>query len=91
MVSAIRVVSISLDLLRWYGNVLSILSAFCVDVAVDVSDLRRIAVRVIAAADGRMIGHVPRRIEFLVQELILRRVLAKASMALTILSLSRRC
>jgi hypothetical protein len=89
MVSAIRVVSISLDLLRWYGNVLSILSAFCVDVAVDVSDLRRIAVRLIAAANGRMIGHVPCRVEFLVQELILRRVVAKASMALTILSLSR--
>jgi hypothetical protein len=36
-----------------------------------------------------MIGHVPCRVEFLVQELILRRVVAKASMALTILSLSR--
>ena len=76
MVSAIRVVSIPLDLLRGNGNVLSILSALCVDVAVDVLDLSRIAVRVIAAADGRMIGHAPRRVEFLVQELILRRVVA---------------
>jgi hypothetical protein len=71
MVSAIRVVSISLDLLRWNGNVLSILSAFCIDVAVDVSDLSRIAVRVIATAGGRMIWHAPCRVEFFVQELIL--------------------
>jgi hypothetical protein len=89
MVSAVRVISIPLDLLRWNGNVLSILSALCVDVSVDVSDFGRIAVRVIAAANGRMIGHVPGRVEFLVQELILRRVVAKASMALAILRLSR--
>jgi hypothetical protein len=88
MVSAIRVVSISLDLFRWYGNVFSIVSALCVDVAVDVSDLGWIAVRVIAAGNGLMIGHVPCRVEFLMQELILRRVLAKAS-ALTSLSLSQ--
>jgi hypothetical protein len=88
MVSAVRVVSILLDLLRWNGNVLSILSAFCVDVAIDVLDFSRITVGVITAADGRMIGHAPRRIELFVQELILRRVVAKASMALTILSLS---
>jgi hypothetical protein len=90
MVSAIRVISIPLDLLRRYGNVFSILSALCVDVAVDVSDLGRIAVRVITAADGRMIGHAPCRVELLVQELILWRVTAKASMALPILSLRRR-
>jgi hypothetical protein len=90
MVSAVRVVSISLDLLRWNGNVLSILSAFCVDVAVDVFDLGRIAVRVVTAAGGRMIWHAPCRVEFLVQELILRRVVAKAGMALAILGPSRR-
>jgi hypothetical protein len=88
MVSAVRVVSIPLDLLRWNGNVFSILSAFCVDVAIDVLDFSRIAVGVITAADGRMIGHAPRRIELFVQELILRRVVGKASMALTSLSLS---
>ena len=89
MVSAIRVVSIPLDLLRGNGNVLSILSTSCIDVTATVFDLSRIAVRLIAAADGRMIGHAPCRVEFFVQELILRRVVAKASMALTILSLSR--
>jgi hypothetical protein len=89
VVPAIRVVSIALDLLRWNGNVLSILAAFCMDVAADVFNLSRIAVRVIAAAGGRMIRHAPCRVEFLVQELILRRVVAKASMALAILRLSR--
>lgn len=68
----------------------SILSALCVDVAVDVSDFGRIAVRVVAAANGRMIGHAPRRVELLVQELILRRMVAKACMALPILRLGRR-
>jgi hypothetical protein len=90
MISAVGIVSVPFDLLRWNGNVFSILSAFCVDVAVDVFDFGRIAVRVIAAANGRMIGHAPCRVEFLVQELILRRVMVKASMALPILSLSRR-
>ncbi|MDB5576732.1 MAG: hypothetical protein JWR80_1908 [Bradyrhizobium sp.] len=91
MVSAIRVVSIPFDLLRWNGNVLSILSALRIDVAVDVLDFSRIAVRFIAAAGPRMIGHAPCRIELLVQELILRRVVAWASMALPILSQHCRC
>jgi hypothetical protein len=90
MISAVRVVSIPLDLLRWNRNVFSILSALCVDIAVDVLDLSRIAVCVIAAADGRMIGHAPRRIELFVQELILRRVVAEAGMALAILRPGRR-
>ena len=90
MVSAIRVVSIPLDRLRRYGNVFSILSALCVDIAVDVLDFSRIAVCVITTADGRMIGHAPCRVEMFVQELILWRVMAKASMALPILSLGRR-
>jgi hypothetical protein len=37
-----------------------------------------------------MIGHAPCRVEMFVQELILWRVMAKASMALPILSLGRR-
>jgi hypothetical protein len=89
VVSAIRIVSIALDLLWWNGNVLSILSAFCIDIPADVFDLSRIAVRVVAATDGRMIGHAPCGVEFLVQALILRRVVAKASVALAILRPSR--
>ena len=59
MISAIWIVSVPLYLPRWNGNVLSVFSAFCVDVAVDVLDFGRVAVRVIATADGRIVGHVP--------------------------------
>jgi hypothetical protein len=59
MISAIWIVSVSLYLLRWNGNVLSVFSAFCLDVAVDVMDFGRVAVRVIATANGRIVGHVP--------------------------------
>jgi hypothetical protein len=85
VISAIGIVSVPLDLFRWNWNVLSVLSAFCVDVAVDVFDFCRIAVRVIATADGRMIGHAPCWIELLVQELILRGMAVKPSLTLSIL------
>ena len=72
MVSTIRIVPIPLDLFRRDRNVLSILPPLGVDVAVNVLDLGRIAVRIIAAASVRMIWHMPRRIEFLVQGHILQ-------------------
>ena len=59
MISAIGIIPVPLDLFRWNGNVLSVLSAFCVDRAVNVLDFSRVAVRLIAAANGRIIGHVP--------------------------------
>ena len=60
MVSAIRIVPIPLYLLRWNENVLPVFSAFCVDVAANGLDFSRVAVRLIATAQGRIIGHVPR-------------------------------
>jgi len=60
VISAIRIVPVPLYLFRWNGNVLSVLSASCVDVAIDVLDFSRVAVRIIATAGGRIIGHVPR-------------------------------
>ena len=60
MISAIRIVSIPLDFFGRNENVFSVFSAFCVDVAVDIFDLSRVAVRIIATAGGRIIGHVPR-------------------------------
>ena len=72
MISAIGIVSIPLDLFGGNENVLSVFSALCVDVAIDVLDFGRIAVRIVATAGVRMIGHMPCRIEFLVQKLILR-------------------
>jgi hypothetical protein len=59
VVSAIGIVPIPLYLLRWNANVLAVFSAFCVDVAVNELDFSRIAVRLIATANGRIIGHVP--------------------------------
>jgi hypothetical protein len=90
VISAIRIVSIPLDLFRWNSNVLSVFSAFCVDVAVDVLDFGWVAVRIIATANGRIIRHMPCRIEFLVQQLVLRRVVVKPSLALSILCLDSR-
>jgi hypothetical protein len=60
VISAIRIVSIPLDFLRWNENVFSVFSASGVDVAIDGFDFSRIAVRIIATAGGRIIGHVPR-------------------------------
>ena len=92
MISAIRIVPVPLYFFRRNENVLSVLSTFCVNVAVDVLDLSRIAVRIIAAANRRTIGHVPCRIELLVQELILRRMMAKPTLglALSVLRLGPR-
>src|SRR5260370_28600390 len=59
VVSAIGIVPIALYLFRWNGNVLPVFSAFREDVAVNVLDLGRVAVRLIATANGRIIGHVP--------------------------------
>jgi hypothetical protein len=59
VVSAVGIVSIPFYLLRWNMNVLSVFSAFCIDVAIKVLDLGRIAVRFIATTGGRIIGHVP--------------------------------
>ncbi|KRR04464.1 hypothetical protein CQ10_17275 [Bradyrhizobium valentinum] len=85
MVSAIGIVPVPLDLFRWHGNVLSVFSALCVDLAVNVLDFSRIAVRLIATANQRIIGHVPFRIELLVQGLVLRRMAVNPGLTLSIL------
>lgn len=87
MISAIWIVSVMLYLFRWNGNVLSVFSAFRVDVAVDVLDFGGVAVRIIATAGRRIIRHVPCRIEFFVEEQILRRMVVKPSLALSVLRL----
>ena len=74
MVSAIGIVSLQFELFRWNKNVLSVLSAPRVDSAVIEFDVSRIAVRIIATAKGGIIRHVPGRIESLMQQLILRRM-----------------
>jgi hypothetical protein len=81
-------VPLALDLFRRNGDVFSVFPAPGVDVAVDVFDFGRIAVRVIATTDRPGLRHVRCRLESLVQELVLRRV--KLSLALSILRLGRR-
>ena len=56
VISAIGIVPVSLDLFRGDANVLCVFSSLCVNVAVDVLDFGRVAVRIIAI---RIIGHVP--------------------------------
>jgi hypothetical protein len=87
MVSAIGIVPGPLHLLRWNANVFSVFSALCVDVAIDVLDFSRVAVRIVATAGGWIIGHAPCRIELLVQKLILGRMAVKPILALSILRL----
>jgi hypothetical protein len=65
VISAVGIISVPLYLLGWHENVFPVLSAPGVDVAVNILDLSRVAVRIIATANGRVIGHVPRRIETL--------------------------
>ena len=59
IVSAIRIVPLPLHLLMWNGNVLPVFAAFRVDVAINGLDFSRVALRVIATANRRIIGHVP--------------------------------
>ena len=84
MIPAIGIVPVALYLFGRNGNVLAVLSASCVDVAVNVLDFSRVAVRLVATANGRIVGHVPFRIKLFMEELILCRMVAR-SLALSIL------
>jgi hypothetical protein len=77
VIPAIGIVPVALYLFRWNGNVLAVLSTFCVDVAVNILDFSRVAVRLVATANGRIVGHVPLCIKLFVQELILCRMVAR--------------
>ena len=72
MIPAVGIVSIPFDFFRGDRNVLSVFPAFCIDVTVDVLDLGGIAVRIVATAGVRMVGHMPCCIELFVEKLILR-------------------
>ena len=74
MVSAIGIVPLPFELFRWNKDVLSVLSAPCVDSAVVKFNVSGVAVRIIATAKGGIIWHAPGRIESLMPQLILRRM-----------------
>ena len=83
MIPAIGIVPVVLYLFSRNGNVLAVLSASCVDLAVNVFDFRRVTVRLVATANGRVVGHAPLGIELFMQELILWRMVPR-SVALSI-------
>ncbi|MDH2353246.1 hypothetical protein QCM77_19705 [Bradyrhizobium sp. SSUT18] len=74
MVAAVGIVSVSLDLLGRDEDVFPVLSAPREDPAVDVPYFGRVAIRVVATAQHRIVRHMPARVEFLVQEPILGRM-----------------
>ena len=76
MVTAIRVVPVPLHLLGRDRDVFAVFPAARIKLAVFVPDVGRVAVCAVAAAERRVIRHVPGRIELFVQSLILRRMLA---------------
>ncbi|MGY3610863.1 MULTISPECIES: hypothetical protein [unclassified Bradyrhizobium] len=76
MVSAVGIIPVALSLLRRNENVFPILPALRIDLAVDRFDFGRVAIGTVAAAERRVIRHVPRRREVLMQELVPRRMVA---------------
>jgi hypothetical protein len=67
----IGIIPIALNLPWRDEDVLPVFPAPRVDIAVDVLDFGRVAIRIIAAAARGIIRHVPRRIKLLVQSFIL--------------------
>jgi hypothetical protein len=90
MVAAVGIISVSLHLLGWDEDVLSVFPASRVDFAVDVSHLGRVAIRVVAAAEHRIVGHMPAGIELLVQELILERMMTMCTILSDLIGLYSR-
>ena len=74
------------------GHVFPVLPALRIDLAVDRLDFGRVAVRIVATAERRIIRHVPRRIKPLVQKLILSGMVAMSGLVLlTFLRMDERC
>ncbi|WP_157083738.1 hypothetical protein ACNJX9_20515 [Bradyrhizobium sp. DASA03076] len=76
MASAVRIIPVLLHLLRRDPDVSSVLPPPRIDLAVDVLDIGWIAISAVAATEARVIRHAPGRVEFLVQRLVLGRMLA---------------
>jgi len=90
MVATVGIVPVSLDFLDRDQDVFPVLPAPRVDLAVDVADLGRVAIRAVAAAQHRIVGHVPARIKLLVQKLVLRRMVTMCSILSSLVGLHAR-
>jgi hypothetical protein len=82
VIAAVGIIPVPLYFLGWNENVFPILPALRIDLAVDGFDFGRVAVRIVATAERRIIRHVPRRIKPLVQKLILSRMVAMSGLVL---------
>ena len=91
MVAAVGIVPVALDLLGRDQDVFPVFPAPGVDLAFDVAYLGRVAIRIVAAAQNRIVRHAPVRIELLVQRLILRRMVTMRSIPSSVLGLQARC
>src|SRR5262249_10219626 len=84
MVSAVRVVPTTLDLIPRDGDVLSILAPSSKPLSILEGDFRRIAIRLVTTALIRLVGHEPRRVKLLVDGYIRGRVSGVALLCLCI-------
>jgi hypothetical protein len=92
VIAAVGIIPVPLYFLGWNENVFPVLPALRIDLAVDRFDFGRVAVRIVATAERRIIRHVPRRIKPLMQRPILSGMVAMSGLVLlTFLRMDERC
>jgi hypothetical protein len=89
VIAAVGIIPVPLYFLGRDENVFPVLPALRIDLAVDRFDFGRVAVRIVATAERRIIRHVPRRIKPLMQRPILSGMVAMSG--LTFLRMDERC
>src|SRR3954449_2790853 len=90
MIPTVGIIPVSLHLLRWNQNVFPVLPAPRIDVAIDILHIGRITVGTVAAAQRRIVRHMPGRIEFFMQRLVLVWMLAMSGTLSRLLRLDAR-
>jgi hypothetical protein len=92
VIAAVGIIPVPLYFLGRNENVFPVLPASRIDLAVGGFDFGRVAVRIVAAAERRIVGHVPRRIKPLMQKLILSGMMTMGGLVrLTFLRMDERC
>lgn len=92
VIAAVGIIPVPLYFLGRNENVFPVLPALRIDLAVDRFDFGRVAVRIVATAERRIIRHVPRRIKPLMQRPILSGMVAISGLVLlTFLRMDERC
>src|SRR5712664_780978 len=92
VIAAVGIIPVPLYFLGRNENVFPVLPALRIDLAFDRFDFGRVAVRIVATAERRIIRHVPRRIKPLMQRPILSAMVAMSGLVLlTFLRMDERC